>query len=117
MCTSFPIMVGTRVAALHSSMASRRGWQSWTTVQKRGARLRPGTYLKGLPGLRTCGKLHYSDEGGAQHNVATEFIANPEGPDSGHYLKLIAWEDGKMEVFNSRTEKTKTYAPLNSGHN
>ncbi len=73
--------------------------------------------LERAPGLEDLWQLHYSDEGGAQHNVATEFIANPEGPDSGHYLKLIAWEDGKMEVFNSRTEKTKTYAPLNSGHN
>jgi beta-lactamase superfamily II metal-dependent hydrolase len=73
--------------------------------------------LEKAPGLEDLWQLHYSDQGGAQHNVATEFIANPEGPDSGHYLKLTAWEDGKIEVFNSRTEKTKAYAPLNSGQN
>jgi beta-lactamase superfamily II metal-dependent hydrolase len=65
--------------------------------------------LKKSPGLEDLWQLHYSEEGGAQHNAATEFIANPQGPDSGHYLKLTAWGDGSVEVFNSRTEKSKRY--------
>jgi competence protein ComEC len=65
--------------------------------------------LKKSPGLEELWQLHYSDEGGAQHNVATEFIANPEGPDSAHYLKLTAWPEGIIEVFNSRTQKSKKY--------
>lgn len=67
--------------------------------------------LKKSPGLEDLWQLHYSDEGGAQHNVETEFIANPPGPDSGHYLRLTAGADGSIEVFNSRTEKTKKYPP------
>jgi competence protein ComEC len=43
--------------------------------------------------------------------VATEFIANPQGPDLGHYLRLTAWADGSIEVFNSRTQKSKRYPP------
>ena len=67
--------------------------------------------LKKSPGLEDLWQLHYSEEGGAQHNVATEFIANPQGPDSGHYLRLTAWADGSIEVFNSRTQKSERYLP------
>jgi hypothetical protein len=65
--------------------------------------------LEKAPGLEDLWQLHYSDEGGPKHNVAPEFIANPEGPDSAHYLKLTGWEDGNIEVFNSRTQKGKRY--------
>jgi hypothetical protein len=61
------------------------------------------------PGLENLWQLHFSEEGGAAHNVATEFIANPEGPDAGNYLKLTGWRDGSFEVFNSRTKNTKNY--------
>jgi competence protein ComEC len=61
------------------------------------------------PRLENLWQLHYSDEGGSAHNVATEFIANPEGPDAGNYLELTAWPDGNFDVFNSRTSNTKHY--------
>lgn len=61
------------------------------------------------PGLENLWQLHYSIEGGPAHNVPTEFIANPPGPDGGHYLKLTAWRSGRFQVFNSRTGKTKSY--------
>ena len=61
------------------------------------------------PRLENLWQLHFSDEGGAAHNVAPEFIANPEGPDTANYLELTAWSDGSFEVFNSRTQKTKRY--------
>jgi competence protein ComEC len=61
------------------------------------------------PRLENLWQLHFSDEGGATHNVAPEFIANPEGPDAGNYLELTAWPDGRFEVFNSRTAATKRY--------
>ena len=60
-------------------------------------------------GLQNLWQLHFSEEGGAAHNVAAEFIANPEGPDAGHYLELSAWPDGQFEVFNSRTSETRQY--------
>lgn len=63
------------------------------------------------PGLENLWQLHYSEEGGPKHNVAEEFIANPDGPDAGNYLQLTAWEDGSVEVLNSRTHKSKKYPP------
>jgi competence protein ComEC len=67
--------------------------------------------IKHSPRLEDLWQLHFSDEGGTEHNVASEFIANLDGPDAGHYLKLTAWQDGSFEVFNARTGKTKHYAP------
>jgi competence protein ComEC len=61
------------------------------------------------PRLENLWQLHFSEEGGAAHNVAPEFIANPEGPDGGNYLELTAWTDGSFEVLNSRTQNTKHY--------
>jgi competence protein ComEC len=61
------------------------------------------------PRLEDLWQLHFSDEGGAAHNVATEFIANPEGPDAGNYLELTAWPDGSLDVLNSRTSNSKHY--------
>jgi hypothetical protein len=69
---------------------------AWDTVEK-------------SPRLENLWQLHFSEEGGAAHNVAPEFIANPEDPDAGNYLELTAWPDGSFEVFNSRTQNTKRY--------
>ena len=61
------------------------------------------------PGLEDLWQLHFSEEGGAAHNVADEFIANPEGPDAANYLKLTVRPNESFAVFNSRTQKTKEY--------
>lgn len=66
--------------------------------------------IRKSPGLEDLWQLHFSEEGGAAHNVATEFIANPDGPDAAHYLELIAQPDGSFDVFNSRTQQTRHYA-------
>ena len=63
------------------------------------------------PGIEDLWQLHYSEEGGAAHNVAAEFIANPDGPDAGNYVELTARPDGSFGIFNSRTQKTKEYPP------
>jgi hypothetical protein len=65
--------------------------------------------IKKSPRLEDLWQLHYANEGGAAHNVADPFIANPLGPDAGHYLKLTAWANGNFEVFNPRTKQTKHY--------
>lgn len=65
--------------------------------------------IRKSPGLEDLWQLHFSDEGGAAHNVAAEFIANPEGPDAANYLKLTLQRNGSFEVFNSRTGNTKEY--------
>ncbi len=71
----------------------------------------PWDTVKQSPRLEDLWQLHFSNEGGAAHNAADTFIANLSGPDAGNYLKLSAWPDGNFEVFNSRTQATKRYAP------
>jgi beta-lactamase superfamily II metal-dependent hydrolase len=67
--------------------------------------------LRKAPGLETLWQLHYSDEGGAEHNTADPYIANLSGgTDPGNYLKLAASPTGRFAVFNPRTGQTKTYA-------
>lgn len=65
--------------------------------------------IRKSPGLEDLWQLHFSEEGGAAHNVAAEFIANPDGPDAANDLELTAHPDGSFEVFNSRTQKSKNY--------
>ena len=65
--------------------------------------------IKKSPGLEDLWQLHYSEEGGAAHNVAAEFIANPDGSDSANGLELTAHPDGSFDVFNVRTQKRKQY--------
>jgi beta-lactamase superfamily II metal-dependent hydrolase len=62
------------------------------------------------PGLETLWQLHFSDEGGTKDNTAERYIANMQGPDTGHYLELIAATNGSFEVLNSRTNFTQSYA-------
>jgi hypothetical protein len=62
------------------------------------------------PRLENLWQVHYSEEGGSSHNVATEFIANPQGPDAGHYFLLTAHKDGSFDVFNSRTKQIKKFS-------
>ena len=65
--------------------------------------------IKKSPRLEDLWQLHFSEEGGAAHNVPEEFVANPQGPDAGNDLELTAWPDGHFEVFNPRTQKAKQY--------
>ncbi len=68
------------------------------------------TILK-APGLETLWQLHFSDEGGAQHNTDEEYIANLSGgTDPGNYLELTASPGGSFSVFNPRTQQSKAYA-------
>ncbi len=63
------------------------------------------------PRLEDLWQLHFSNEGAATHNSAGSLIANLAGPDAGNYLKLAIYEDGNVEVYNSRTQATKNYPP------
>ncbi len=67
--------------------------------------------IKRSPKLEDLWQLHFSNEGGVAHNSAEFLIANLPGPDAGNYLKLSVWEDGNLEVYNSRTDSTKHYPP------
>ncbi|WP_114210624.1 ComEC/Rec2 family competence protein [Acidisarcina polymorpha] len=67
--------------------------------------------VRKAPGLETLWQLHFSEEGGTEHNTADEYDANfSGGADQGNYLKLTASPDGSFAVFNSRTQQSKSYA-------
>jgi len=90
--------IGARVAIMDNG--EKKGGSTPTLV----------TFSK-APGLETLWQLHYSDEGGAEHNTAKEYIANLSGgTDPGNYLKLTASPAGSFTVFNPRTNQTKSYA-------
>jgi beta-lactamase superfamily II metal-dependent hydrolase len=63
------------------------------------------------PKLQDLWQLHFSNEGGSAHNSTEPLIANLSGPDAGNYLKVSVTADGAMDVYNSRTQQTKHYAP------
>ncbi len=65
--------------------------------------------LRGAPGLEDIWQLHYSIPGGPEHNPPADYIANPDGPDAAHWLKLTARSDGTFSVTNSRSGFTKAY--------
>jgi len=54
-------------------------------------------------------QLHYAVEGGKDHNVAADLIANPEEKCEGKSIKVEAEADGTITVTNTRTGFTKTY--------
>ncbi len=67
--------------------------------------------IRNAPGLETLWQLHFSDEGGTEHNTSSEYIANlSSGEDQGNYLKLTANPTGSFTVFNPRTQQDKSYA-------
>jgi beta-lactamase superfamily II metal-dependent hydrolase len=75
----------------------------------------PATWdvIEKSPGLEDLWQLHYSEEGGEAHNVASTFLANLQGPDTGNYLKVTASADGSFSILNSRTRETKKYSAKN----
>lgn len=89
--------IAPRVAIMDNGASKGGAPSSWDAIEK-------------SPRLEDLWQLHYANEGGAAHNVADYFIANPLGPDEGNYLKLTAWPDGSFEVFNPRTKQTKHYS-------
>ena len=86
-----------RVAIMDNGAKKGGAPQAWDVIEK-------------SPGLDNLWQLHYSEDGGSEHNVAAPFLANLQGPDTGNYLKVTAAADGSFEVFNSRTHEKKKYA-------
>lgn len=60
-------------------------------------------------GLNDLWQLHYSIEGGKDHNVFDSLIANPDEKCEGKYIKVTAEPDGTFTVLNSRNNYQKTY--------
>jgi hypothetical protein len=66
--------------------------------------------IRNTPGLGTLWQLHYSEEGGAEHNTAPDYIANSQGPDQGNYIVVQASSKGSFTVSNSGNKQSKTHA-------
>ena len=66
--------------------------------------------MRKSPGLEAAWQMHYQPQGGKEHNVADEFIANltPQNCEA-KWLKLSANEDGSFSITNTRTGETKQY--------
>lgn len=64
--------------------------------------------IRAIPGLAAEYQLHYSEEAGAG-NPPAEYLANLQGPDTGHYLEVTASRSGEIAVYNPRTGQTQTY--------
>jgi competence protein ComEC len=85
----------------------------------------PAAWLRvhSAPGLEDLWQLHtaeppsfglrmhmfFTGQNSSVYNVPDSFIANLPGFDAGHHLKVIAWNDGNFDVYNSRTNASKHY--------
>jgi beta-lactamase superfamily II metal-dependent hydrolase len=77
--------------------------------EKKGGSTATLETIENAPGLEALWQLHFSDEGGPQHNTAEKYIANPPGPDAAHYIRLTGLRNGSFEVENSRTGFVQRY--------
>ena len=75
----------------------------------KGGSVKAWTAIKNSPGLEDLWQLHYSNAGGAGHNVDGQFIANPEGADNGFAIEIDARANGTFTVRNTRNQFEKTY--------
>jgi hypothetical protein len=61
------------------------------------------------PGLAELWQLHYAVDGGKDHNVSQDLIANVDENSDGHYIRVVAEPDGTFTVSNSRNGLSRTY--------
>lgn len=65
--------------------------------------------IKESPGLEDIWQVHYSIEGGADHNARDSYIANIDEICEGKSLKLTAEENGSFTVSNLRNKFERSY--------
>jgi competence protein ComEC len=76
----------------------------------KGGSIKAWTTIRTSPGLADLWQLHFSNEGGKDHNVPESFIANPTVEhDAGYSINVTATADGSFTVRNSRNLFEKTY--------
>ena len=90
--------VHPRVAVMDNGARKGGSPEAWQTVHD-------------SPGLEDLWQLHYSLEGGAEHNVEDSFVANAEegDKDRGYWIKVAAEWDASFTVVNARNGSAKTY--------
>jgi competence protein ComEC len=76
----------------------------------KGGSVKAWSAIENSPGLEDLWQLHYSNEGGKDHNVAEKFIANPSADnDRGYSIEIVAHPDGSFTVRNNRNQFEKAY--------
>ncbi|HTA70515.1 MAG TPA: MBL fold metallo-hydrolase [Bryobacteraceae bacterium] len=65
--------------------------------------------IKDAPQLEDLWQIHYSMDGGKDHNVPDSFIANVDEHCQGDYLRMTAQSDGSFTLYNSRNKFQKIY--------
>lgn len=88
--------IAPRVAIMDNGAKKGGSPSSWDIIRK-------------SPQLEDLWQLHYSEEGGAAHNVSPDFIANPNSSTDGQYLELTGYPDGGFKIYNPRTQAVKSY--------
>ena len=76
---------------------------------RKGGSPAPWSVITSAPGLEDLWQLHYSIEGGAQHNVPAERIANVDEKCQGFGIEATVAASGAMTVKNLRTGTAKQY--------
>lgn len=76
---------------------------------KKGASPAAWDVIKSSPGLEGFWQLHFADAGGSEHNTQDPYIANVSDTDTGFYLKVTGYEDGRFQVYNARNKFEKEY--------
>jgi competence protein ComEC len=66
--------------------------------------------IRASKGLEALWQLHFSEEGGKEHNTPDPYIANIDEADTGFDLKLTAHQDGSFEVYNPRNKFSRSYS-------
>jgi competence protein ComEC len=76
----------------------------------KGGSIKAWTAIKDSPGLEDLWQLHYSNEGGTDHNVDEKYIANSSANnDKGYSIEVLAHPDGSFIVRNDRNQFEKAY--------
>ncbi|MES1258082.1 MAG: MBL fold metallo-hydrolase [Acidobacteriota bacterium] len=76
---------------------------------KKGGSVQAWTTIRNSPGLADIWQLHFSNEGGAEHNAPADFLANPVEACEGKWIEVTAKADGAFTIHNSRNGFEKTY--------
>jgi competence protein ComEC len=85
-----------RVAIMNNGADKGGSVKAWQTIHD-------------SPDLLDLWQLHFSNEGGKEHNVPETFIANLRDSD-GYWIEVSARQDGTFTVRNSRNHYEKTYS-------
>lgn len=76
---------------------------------KKGGAVATVDTIRASNGLEALWQLHFSEEGGKEHNAPDPYIANIDEADTGFDLKLTAHEDGSFEIYNPRNKFSRSY--------